>query len=130
MITDSIKRFVEGVEYAFVASANSAGCPHLAAGRELRVPDSGHLVFEAWFCYTTLDNLAENPAVAIAVADPLSGNGYQFIGRVVHREAGAMLDGYAPDQEVQGMPQVESRLSVAVERIMAFSAAAHTDQPL
>lgn len=130
MITESIKRFVEGVDHAFVASADRNGSPHLAAGRGLRVPDPGHLVFEAWFCYTTLQNLEQNPAVAIAVADPDTGEGYQFTGRIVLREDAAMIDGYAPDAEFQGMPQVESRLHLAVEQIMAFSAGAHTDQPL
>lgn len=130
MITESIKRFVEGVDHAFVASADRNGAPHLAAGRDLRVPDPGHLVFEAWFCYTTLQNLAQNPAVAIAVADPYTGEGYQFSGRIVSREDAAMIDGYAPDAEFRGMPQVESRLHVAVEQVMAFSAGAHTDQPL
>ena len=129
MITDNIRSFVEGIDHAFVASSNGAGSPHLAAGRRLRVADPRHLIFEAWFCYTTLENLTENPAVAIAVADR-EGNGYQFIGRIVRREEGAILDGYAPDREIQGMPQVESRLHVMVERVMAFSAGAHTDQPL
>lgn len=130
MITENIKRFIEGIDHAFVASADKNGRPHLAAGRELRAPDPGHLVFEAWFCYTTLRNLAENPAVAVAVADPISGNGYQFAGRIVLREDAAMIDGYAPDRETPGMPQVESRLHLVVEQVMAFSAGAHTDQPL
>jgi len=130
MITENIKRFIEGVEYAFVASADAHGCPHLAAGQGLRSPDPGHLVFEAWFCHTTLQNLEGNPSIAIAVADPVSGNGYQFIGRIERSEEASVLDGYAPDVEIPGMPQVKSRLYVSVEKIMDFSAGRHTDQPL
>lgn len=130
MITENIRRFIEGAEYAFVASAGGDGCPHLAAGQGLRSPDPGHLVFEAWFCHTTLQNLEGNPRVAIAVADPVTGNGYQFVGRIETREAAAMLDGYAPDAEPPGMTQVQSRLLVLVETIMAFSAGRHSDLPL
>jgi uncharacterized protein len=130
MITESIKRFIEEADHAFVASAGKEGSPHLAAGRELRVPDPGRLVFDAWFCLTTLQNLAENPLVAVAVADPSTGNGYQFAGRVERREDVAVLDGYEPGLEAPGMPQVETRLVVLVESVMAFSAGAHTDQPL
>ena len=75
MISDSIKQFIEGADHAFVASADKEGYPHLAAGRGLRVPDPGRLVFDAWFCATTLRNLAQNPLVAVVVADPGSGNG-------------------------------------------------------
>jgi len=130
VITEEIKRFIEGAEHAFVASADASGCPHLAAGEGLRAPDPNHLVFEAWFCHTTLQNLESNPFVAIAVADPLSDNGYQFIGRIEMSEEAAMIDGYAPDLEPPGMPQVQSRLYVSVEKIMAFSAGRHSDLPL
>jgi predicted pyridoxine 5'-phosphate oxidase superfamily flavin-nucleotide-binding protein len=130
MISDSIKGFIERAAYAFVASADKEGHPHLAAGRGLRVPDSGRLVFEAWFCSTTLRNLAQNPRVAVAVTDPASGIGYQLTGRVELREDIAVLDGYAPDFEPPGMPQMQSRLMIIVNGIMAFSAGAHTDEQL
>jgi len=130
MISESIKQFIEGAGHAFVASADKNGCPHLAAGRELRVPDPDHLVFEAWFCFVTLQNLTENPAVAVVVADPGSGDGYQFVGRMERSEEAAMLDGYVPGLENSGMPQVLSRLYLLVEGVMAFSAGAHTDQQL
>lgn len=130
MINENIKLFIEKSEYAIVASADKNGCPHLAAGRELRVPDPCHLVFEAWFCFTTLQNLAENPLVAVVVADPATGSGFQFIGRKERSEDAAILDGYVPGLETSGMPQVLSRLYLLVESIMAFSAGAHTDQQL
>lgn len=130
MINENIKRFIEEADYAIVASADKNGCPHLAAGRELRVPDPCHLVFEAWFCFTTLQNLAENPLVAVVVSDPDTGSGYQFVGRMERSEDTAILDGYVPDLETSGMPQVLSRLHLLVENIMAFSAGAHTDRQL
>ena len=130
MITESIKRLVERTEYAFVASADVSGLPHLAAGRELSVPDPEHLVFRAWFCGTTLHNLERNPYLCVAVVDAASGEGFQFAGRMVKVENSAFLNGMVPEKEPPGTPQAQWSLVVQVEKVMAFSAAVHTDQPI
>ena len=97
MITEKMKRFIEGANSAYVASADQRARPHLAAGRGIKVPDPDHLVFEAWFCHKTLENVSEVPPVAIAVIDAGSGVGYQFAGRVERIEQIGVLDGYAPE---------------------------------
>jgi uncharacterized protein len=130
MITPGIKTFAEGVGHAFVASSDRAGNPHLAAGRGVSVTEPNLLVFEAWFCVTTLKNLQENPKVAVAVADPVTGKGYQFLGRVESRKDTAILNGFLPDLEPAGLPQVQWRLEVRVESVVAFTADAHSDRPL
>jgi hypothetical protein len=130
MITENVKRFIEKTKYAVVASADSLGRPHLAAGSDLRVPDPQHLVLEAWFCVTTLQNVTTNPRVAIIITDPVSCNGYQLLGCVVKNEGIAMIDGYAPEAEAPGTPQVESRLEVRIDTLMAFSAGVHSDLPM
>ncbi|HBG05819.1 MAG: pyridoxamine 5'-phosphate oxidase [Geobacteraceae bacterium GWC2_58_44] len=130
MITEGIKLFAEKVGHAFVATADAKGHPHLAAGRGVSVSHPDLLVFEAWFCLTTLRNLQENPSIAVAIADPATGNGYQFTGRVEKAEDTALLDGYLPGVEPSGMPQVQWRLEVRVDSVMAFSADAHSDRPL
>jgi uncharacterized protein len=130
MITESIKQFAEGVGHAYVATSDAAGHPHLAAGRGVSVFEPNRLVFEAWFCPTTLKNLQENPRVAVAIADPVTGEGYQFNGRVERSEDTALLDGYIPDLEPPGMPQVQWRLEVRIDSVMAFTADAHSDRPL
>jgi len=130
MITENIKRFIEKTKYAVVASADSLGRPHLAAGSDLRVPDPDHLVLEAWFCVTTLQNVTANPRVAVIVTDPVSCSGYQLLGRVEKNEGIAMIDGYAPEAEAPGTPQVESRLVVRIDTLMAFSAGVHSDLPM
>jgi uncharacterized protein len=129
MITKSIKEFVEGVGHAFVATSDAQGNPHLAAGRGIAVFEPNLLVFEAWVCQTTLRNLQQNVRIAVAVADPGTGNGYQFCGRVERQDDTAVLDGYL-DAEPAGLPQVQWRLEVRVESVMAFSADAHSDRPL
>ncbi len=129
MISDAIKLFIEAIDVAFVASADETGTPHLAAGREPKVPDPDHLVFEAWFCHTTLRNVALNPRVSVAAVTG-AGGGYQFGGTVERIIDTAFLDGYAPGTEALDMPQVQSRLVVRVDEVMEFSSGAHTDRPL
>ena len=130
MITESIKSFAEGVGHAFVATADQAGNPHLAAGGGVSVSAPNRLLFEAWFCVTTLKNLQQNPKIAVAIADPVTGNGYQFLGRLESKKDTAVLNGFLPDLEPSGLPQVQWRLEVRVESVMAFAADAHSDRPL
>lgn len=130
MITDKLKLFIETIDRAYVASADEHGAPHLAAGTDPKVPDPRHLVFEAWFCPTTLRNVAQNPRVAVAIVVPDSGAGYQLSGTVETVVDTALLDGYAPGAEEPGLPQVQSRLLVRVDEVMEFSAGVHSDHPL
>ncbi|HJV66130.1 MAG TPA: pyridoxamine 5'-phosphate oxidase family protein [Geomonas sp.] len=130
MITEEIKSFAEGIDHAFVATSDAGGKPHLAAGRGVVVAAPDRLVFESWFCQTTLRNLKENPKMAVAIADPVTGIGYQFIGRVEKIEDSALLDGYLPEAEPPGLPQVQWRLEVRIEMVLPFTADAHSDRPL
>lgn len=130
MITEEIKQFAGRVGHAYVATADAKGIPHLAAGRDLSILEPSRLVFESWFCQTSLKNLQENPHVAVAVADPATGNGFQFAGRVERIVDTAVLNGYVPDLEPAGLPQVQWRLEIRVESVMAFTADAHSDRPL
>lgn len=130
MITEAIRKFAEQVEHAFVATCDAQGNPHLAAGRGVSVVAPNRLVFESWFCLTTLKNLAENQRLSVVIADPVSGNGFQFLGRVERKTDTAVLDGYVPDLEPSGLPQVQWRLEIRVESVMAFTADAHSDRPL
>jgi len=130
MITENLRDFVEDVNYAFVATADAAGTPHLAVGKGLHIPDPGHLVFDAWFCRRTLENLGRNPRVAVAVVAVPSGTGYQFIGTVAEIAEAGILDGFAPEAEPSGMPQVCWCLKVRVEEVLEFSHGIHSDTPL
>jgi hypothetical protein len=130
MISTKMKKFMESTGRAIVASADALGNPHLAVGQDLRVVDPDHLVFEAWFCPKTLENVSGNPKVAIAVTDPSSGMGFQLAGVVENTSEVGILNGYVPGVEEPGTPQVESRLVVRIIRLMEFSPGAHTDRAI
>ena len=130
MISPKMKRFIEETGGAIVASADSFGRPHLAAGGGLTVQGRRELVFAAWFCRETLNNVQQNPYVAVAVIDAGSGRGYQLTGRVVKTADVALLDGQAPQVEEPGMPQVQWQMTVRVEQVLEFAHGVHSDQPL
>ena len=130
MLTDEIRRFIEGIPLAIVATVTADGSPHLAIGTDIRALDGDHLVFENWFCQTTLRNVEHNPRVAVAVMKPDSGTGYQFVGTVAHGLDVAILDGYLPGVEAPGEPQTLTRFVVRVDEILAFCSGIHTDLPL
>lgn len=130
MISEKMKRFIEETGFAFVASANPRAQPHLAAGRGLTVPDPQHLVFEDWFCRKTMENIAEVPRLAVVVVDPATGLGYQFTGAVEKPQQSGILDGFTPNLDDQGIPQVQWRLAMRVEEITEFSAGSHSDHPI
>lgn len=129
MITEEIKNFIAGIPLAVVATADNSGHPHLALGSDFRILDDAHIVFENWFCHTTLANVDENPRVALAVMRQDTGTGYQFVGVVAHCYDTAILDGYLPG-ESPDEPQTRTRFVVRVEEILAFCSGVHTDAPL
>lgn len=130
MISAEIKRFVETQEIATVASADADGRPHLAFGTDIKVLDGEHLLFENWFCQTTLRNVEQNQQVAIGVMAHDSASGYQFIGSVVHGFDVALLDGYAPGALPVSDLQALTRLTVRVEEVLAFCTGIHSDLPV
>jgi uncharacterized protein len=130
VISETIKAFIEATNLVFVASTNATGIPHLAASKKIQVQDSRHLLLSAWFCPKTLENLADNPAIALAVLDPATVIGYQFIGVVEKTSDLGILNGYDPGLEKPGLPQVLYQLVIRVDGIMDFTHDAHTDRPL
>lgn len=113
-----------------MASADADGCPHLALGSGIRVLDSAHLLFENWFCQTTLRNVERNRRVAVAVMAAESATGYQFIGNVVHGEDMALMDGCAPGRAPVSDLQALTRLVVRVDEVLAYCSGIHSDLPV
>ncbi len=130
MISDEIRSFIEKRGVATVASVDAAGRPHLALGSALKVLDGDHVVFENWFCQTTLRNIDQNLCVAVAVMAQESPTGYQLIVSVVHGFDVALLDGYQPGPQVADDLQALTSLVVRVEEVLAFCSGIHSDLPL
>jgi hypothetical protein len=113
----------------FVATANEAGLPHLAAAAKLSPLKEGRVAVGAWFCPGTMANLQENKGVSLVIWDPREDLGYQLLGEIERVEEIAMMNGYIPGKERDAaLPQVERRLIVRVEKIIDFRHGPHSDR--
>ena len=130
MITEPVKRVIENVSYVFVASADTSGQPHVAIGEQVVISGDSLLIFENWFCPATLQNIASNTRVSVVAVMPDTGKGYQMIGTVVKSAETAFLNGYDPIVSIPETPQVLTRFTVKVEKILEFTSGIHTDIPI
>jgi hypothetical protein len=118
----------ERLQHAFVATSNREGTPHIAAAASLSLAADNSLSVSSWFCPATVSNLQENRKVSVVVWNPETDEGLQAVGTVERIEETSILDGYAPERETaEPPPQVERRLIVDVEKVIAFSHAPHSD---
>jgi hypothetical protein len=92
---------------------------------------AGTVELSYWFCPLTMENLGLNPRCSIVVWDDASNTGFQVLGRVAKTEDLEMLDGFSAGSfENEHVPQVKRKLTVEVERILAFANAPHDDREL
>lgn len=125
-----VKNLVEKVKTVYVATANKEGLPHIAASEGMAFNDGDQVIFKAWFCLKTVENLRENPRISLGVLDPETGEGYQVFGKMERVETGAILDGFTPQMEKnwKGYPQIEHQLSIRIEKISHLTTGAHSDE--
>ena len=78
-ILEKVQRIVQKVKIVYVATANREGMPHIAAAEGMAFMGD-KVVFKAWFCLKTVENLSENPKLSLAVLSPKTREGYQILG--------------------------------------------------
>lgn len=128
-----IKEFIEKTDVFYIATCNQDGQVHLAVARELTfLGEGGYIVFKSWFCRKTLENIQENPNIAIAMYDSERDIGYQIIGKTVSKDVVSVLNGYAPELEKieKYYPQEEHRLIVKLVNVMDLHSTSHSDMYL
>ena len=114
--------------HLFVATADAQGLPHVAAAAAMTSIAKNKVAVAAWFCPGTLANLDQNRLVSLIVWDEAADSGYQLLGRVEIISEKAVMNGYLPETEHSApLPQIEKILEVAVDRVIAFSHAPHSD---
>jgi hypothetical protein len=125
---DAAIDLAEMLGHVFVATADSSGMPHVAAAAQLEKAGDSHVAVSAWFCPGTVANLDTNHRISLVVWDPPSDRGFQLLGDVEEIAEQSVMNGYLTDADLaHPMPQVERKLMVRVERILAFSHAPHSD---
>ncbi len=110
--------------FAFVATADGNGWPHLAAAGGLAVDPEGHIILEEWFCPGTIANLRANSRLAVVVWDSGPDTGFQITGELENIKETSIL---GCDTGKSGVPQIQRQLIVHVDRVLDFRRAPHTD---
>lgn len=130
MLTEQIRHLIENLPFIFIATTDSSGQPHLAIGKQVTFSGDSLMIFENWFCPSTLQNIACNSHVSIVAVLPDSGKGYQMLGSVIRSVDAAILNGYDPAVNMPETPQVLTRFTVKVEKILEFTNGIHSDLPI
>lgn len=128
---DEAVQLAERAGCVLVATADTAGTPHVAVAGRLTAAGGDVVCVSAWFCPGTVENLQANRRVALVAWDRRDDHGLQLIGTVQAVNEAGVLDGFDPELEPSApIPQVERVLRVNVEWVMHFSLAPHSDQPV
>ena len=130
MITDSIRRLIENLPYVFLSTVDSSGQPHMAIGKQVTISGDSLLIFENWFCPSTLQNITYNTHVSVVAVEPDTGKGYQLVGSVIRSADAAFLNGFDPSASQPETPQVLTRFTVKIEKILEFTSGIHSDIPI
>jgi predicted pyridoxine 5'-phosphate oxidase superfamily flavin-nucleotide-binding protein len=105
---------------AFVGTADRNGKPNLAPKGSLRLGDAETLVFAEGVGKKTLQNLRENPEVAVAVVDREKMVGYQFKGKAEIIESGLLYDTVAKLAQERGRPKPIAAVKIKIGEIYSL----------
>ena len=116
--------------FLFITTASFDGYPHVAPAFRLHLfSDESRVAVDSWFCPSTLENLKGNKKIDLVVWDATLNEGYQLLGKCQGIEDIAFMNGYgASFPEKAGLPQVERRIQIQVEKVLSFHRGSHTDQ--
>lgn len=130
MIADQVRRLIENLSYVFVATSDQSGQPHMAIGGQITIQGSSLLIFENWFCPSTLENISVNSHISVVAVRPETGKGYQLLGSIVTRTHESIPDVFEPAVHIPEAPRVLTRFTVKVEKVLEFTSGIHSDLPI
>ena len=129
-ILEKVKELVRKSEIVYLATADEEGTPHIAASEGMTFTEEGKIRFKAWFCLKTVENLAKNRKLSLAILNPKTQEGYQILGEIERIDQGAILNGYRSDKEGKwtGYPQAEHQLLIRLQKIASLTSGPHSDE--
>ena len=127
---EKVRKLVQEVRVVYVATSDGEGVPHIAAAEGMTFVKEDQILFKAWFCLKTVENLGQNPRLSLAILHPETRQGYQVLGKIERIEEGAILDGYRPGEEKKwaSYPQAEHQLSIRIEKVSSLTSGPHSDE--
>ena len=119
-IPKEIQEFIPG-KLAWVGTADKSGVPNLAPKGTLKVLDDQTLVFADIFSLKTRAALEQNPQVAVAVIDKMTG--YQIKGKAELLDKGDLYDSVTGEvkKAMPDLPGPKYAVKITVEAIYSLS---------
>ena len=114
-LTQEMKDFFEKRDpgMVFIGTASKKGIPNVAAkGTFIKVLDDETICYADVFSRKTLDNVKENPVVAVVVVNVKTFKGYQFKGK-----AEIITEGKLLEEAKKQNPLVQSVTKIKVDEI-------------
>ena len=102
-LTDDMKKMVAN-QQVFVATASLDGTPNIATKGSAQVLDDEHITYSELGGGRTWANLQQNPALAIAVVDRNTMQGFRFMGKAELITTGELYDNAKKLADMLKMP--------------------------
>lgn len=119
-ISAEMKRFFEeqrDPKMVSIGTASKGGVPNVCSkGLFLKLVDDETLVYADVYSLKTLENLGQNPRVAVAVIDSKTYKGYQFKGRAEILKEGPLVE----EAKKLNLPQLQSVTRVTIEEVYSM----------
>ncbi|MBA7672751.1 hypothetical protein ES703_80938 [subsurface metagenome] len=118
-LTEEAKKAIQEIRPSLVATASKTGKPNVSAKGSLIVLDDEHIIFAHIASPRTVDNIKENPQVAIICLDASTRRGCRIWGRGEILDSGELFDKIVADYASRKMT-VRNVVKVAVEEVETF----------
>lgn len=115
-ITEDMKALIKG-QQAFIATSTPDGIPSIAPKGSTRALDEEHIIFAESAGKRTLDNLKNNPKVAVIVCDSTQMKCLRFSGTAELLTEGPLYEQGKERMAKMGAPAPQAMVKVKVEEI-------------
>jgi predicted pyridoxine 5'-phosphate oxidase superfamily flavin-nucleotide-binding protein len=118
-LTDEAKKAIAEIRPSLVATASGTGKPNVSAKGSFRVLDEEHVVFADIASPRTVDNIRQNPQVAVICLDAVARKGCRIWGKGTILNSGELFDQLAAEYAEKNM-EVKNVVKIAVEEVETF----------
>jgi uncharacterized protein len=119
-LTEEAKKVIETVRPSLVATASKTGKPNVSAKGSIQVLDDEHLTFVDVASPRTINNLRENPQVAVICLDITTRKGCRVWGRGEIISAGELFNKVAAAMAARSPRKVNNVVKITVEEVEIF----------
>ena len=116
MITEEMKQLLNN-NFSSVATCSLDGIPNVGPKGSVRAIDDHTLVYSEGTCRKTLNNLQENPRVAVMCAERSKQYGFQAKGQANIVDSGDIYNKIASRSVERGFPKPKYVVIIKVEEV-------------